>query len=229
MTGTAKDTTGKSVGLDLSDRESTYVVLDDEGKVKETGKVETSAPALGKLFGGMSTRVVALEVGTHSPWVSRLLYRLGHHVVVANPRQLQLITRSQKKTDRNDAEKLARLARVDEYLLAPVTHRSEAAQVDLAVIQARAQLVEVRTKLILHVRGKVKACGARLPGCSAAAFAHKMAELIPEELQGALLEIVDEIGQLSVRIGRYDRRITRLAQESYPESKLLQQVPGWGR
>jgi transposase len=89
-------------------------------------------------------------------------------------------------------------------------------------------LVEVRTKLINHVRGTVKAYGARLPGCSAAAFANKMAELIPEGLQGALLEVVDEIGQLSVRIGRYDRRITRLAQESYPESKLLQQVPGVG-
>src|SRR5450759_4986666 len=33
---------------------------------------------------------IALEVGTHSPWVSRLLKELGHEVLVANPRKPRL-------------------------------------------------------------------------------------------------------------------------------------------
>ena len=54
--------------------------------------------------------------GTHSPWVSRCLAGMGHEVIVANPRNVKLITQSSKKNDRMDAEKLARLARVDPKL-----------------------------------------------------------------------------------------------------------------
>lgn len=54
-----------------------------------------------------------MEVRTHSPWVSRLLSRVGHGVIVANPRQLRLITESSRKDDRVDAQTLAGLARID--------------------------------------------------------------------------------------------------------------------
>ena len=58
---------------------------------------------------------------------------MGHRVTVANPRRVKLISESQNKTDRHDAELLARLGRADEGLLAPVKHRSQQAQADLAV------------------------------------------------------------------------------------------------
>ena len=34
---------------------------------------------------------IAIETGTHSPWVSRLLEECGHEVLVANSRKLRLI------------------------------------------------------------------------------------------------------------------------------------------
>ena len=54
-----------------------------------------------------------LEAGTHSPWVSRLLEDCGHEVYVANPRKLRLIYQNDSKSDRVDAEYLARIGRLD--------------------------------------------------------------------------------------------------------------------
>jgi len=225
----AKDTTMKeTVGLDLGDKESTFVILGKEGDVRETGKVATSCPGLRKRFGRMEGALIALEVGTHSGWVSRQLRQMGHEVIVANPRQLSLITRSLKKNDRNDAETLARLARADIGLLSPVEQRGERAQEHLAIVQARARLVEARTALVNHVRGTVKAHGERLPSCSAAAFARKAEEGIPQGLRVALLPLLEAIGWHTLQIQRYDREVERLGKEEYPESGALRQVVGVG-
>jgi transposase len=91
---------------------------------------------------------IALETGTHSPWVSRLLTELGHEVIVAHAQKVGLITKSSRKDDRHDARTLARLARIDPELLGPVRHRSAQAQIHLSVIRARAELVKARTALI---------------------------------------------------------------------------------
>jgi hypothetical protein len=91
---------------------------------------------------------VALEIGTHSPWISRLLSELGHEVIVANARKVRLIAESRKKDDRLDAQTLARLARIDPQLLYPVKHRSAQAQADLMMIRARASLVRARIGLV---------------------------------------------------------------------------------
>ena len=45
---------------------------------------------------------MALECGTHSPWISRLLKQLGHQVIVANTRKIRAITASESKNDRNE-------------------------------------------------------------------------------------------------------------------------------
>src|SRR3712207_9571761 len=68
---------------------------------------------------------IAIEVGTHSPWVSRVLEECSQEVLVANPRKTRLIYGQKRKTDKLDAQKLARLARVDPELLYPIEHRNE--------------------------------------------------------------------------------------------------------
>ena len=120
-----------TVGLDLGDRHSWYCVLDETGQIQLEQRVGTSAKALREVFGAMPWSRVALETGTHSPWISRLLGELGHEVIVANARKLRLIGESRKKDDRLDAQTLARLARIDPQLPCPVKHRSARAQADL--------------------------------------------------------------------------------------------------
>ena len=149
-----------TIGMDLGDKTSRYCILDGDGEQMGEGSVGTTKAAMMQLYGQLKKCRIALEVGTHSPWISRLLKAMGHEVIVANPRQLKLITESSRKDDRVDAQMLARLARVDPKLLRPIRHRGEAAQMDLMVIRARAALVEARTGLINAVRGFSKAVGA---------------------------------------------------------------------
>ena len=156
-----------TIGLDLGDRNSRYCILDEAGAVASEGSLPTTKTGLDSLFEKMPSSRVALEVGTHSPWVSRHLAQWGHEVIVANPHKVKLITQSVRKNDRIDARQLARLARVDPKLLSPIRHRGEQAQADLAVIRARAELVEARTALINWARGLAKPMGERLKACDA--------------------------------------------------------------
>ena len=99
-------------------------------------------------------------MGTHSPWVSRTLKSLGHEVIVANARQVKLISSSSRKNDRLDAQTLGRVARMDPGLLRPIQHRSEKAQGDLMQVRVRAGLVDARTSLVNEARGLAKAMGS---------------------------------------------------------------------
>jgi transposase len=171
---------------------------------------------------------IVVEVGTHSPWVSRLLEECGHEALVANARKLRLIYAGDKKNDQIDAESLARVGRLDPQLLAPIHHRGAQAQADLATLRARASLVRARTQLVNHVRGAVKAVGSRLPSSSTPAFPSKVAAHIPEELHTTLSPLLETIKTLSQQISVADRRIEQLAAERYPETKRLRQVAGVG-
>src|SRR5690349_24182996 len=97
-----------TIGLDLGDRNSWYCVLDEAGQIQLEQRVRTTAKGLSEVFTAMPCSRVALETGTHSPWISRLLRELGHEVIVANARKVRLIGESRKKDDRLDAQTLTR-------------------------------------------------------------------------------------------------------------------------
>lgn len=210
----------------MSDRYSHICVLDQEGKVLEESRIATLPEAMRRWFGSRPAGLVALEVGTHSPWISRLLRECGHEVVVANPRKLRAIYENDNKSDRVDAEYLARIARLDPKLLSPVQHRGPQAQADMAVIRARDALVRSRTLEINHVRGAVKAFGVRMPKCSAESFVNRAASL-PDSLREILAPVLDMTSALSASIREYDRRIEAM-ESRYPEARLLRQVKGVG-
>jgi transposase len=217
-----------TIGLDLGDRSSWYCVLDERGEVLLEQKLGTTPKAMKEVFEGIPRSRMALETGTHSPWVSRLLSEMGHEVIVAHARNVRLIGESRKKDDRLDARTLARLARIDPQLLSPVKHRSAKAQADLTVIRARAGLVRARTSLINTARGLTKSYGERLRGCSSRNMSAEKAAGLSPELQGALEPLLKEIESLSERIREYNQRIESIAQETYPETALLKQVKGVG-
>ncbi len=217
-----------TIGLDLGDRNSWYCVVDEAGQIQLEQRVRTTAKALQAGFGTMPRSRIALEIGTHSPWISRLLSELGHEVIVANARKVRLIGESRKKDDRLDAQTLARLARIDPELLYPVKHRSAQAQADLTVIRARAGLVRARTGLVNSARGLAKSYGERLRGCNVRNMNPEKAESLSPELQRALEPLLSAIAELSQRICEYNQRIEALAQHSYPQVELLKQIKGVG-
>jgi transposase len=219
-----------TAGLDLGDKYSYLCLLDtDGGEVIEEGRVRTTPEALRRRFASQRPPMrVAIEAGTHSPWVSRLLEECSHEVLVANARKTRLIYANKQKTDEVDAENLARLARLDPKLLYPLKHRGEESQAHMAILRSREALVGCRTQLVNHVRGAVKSLGGRLPKCPARSFHNKAAEHIPEALWPALGPILEQIGSLTECIRQYDRKLEEISKKHYPETELLRQVEGVG-
>jgi transposase len=123
------------------------------------GIIAQHPPRLAQLLAEFPRATVALEAGTHSPWISRYLTELGATVMVANPRKLHAISRSERKCDRRDAQMLARLARVDPALLHPIQHGAAQAQHDLLGLKLRDALVRTRVNLINAVRFTLKSLG----------------------------------------------------------------------
>jgi transposase len=217
-----------TIGLDLGDKTSRFCVLDKGAKVQAEGSVATTKKAMTQKFAALRRCRIALEVGTHSPWLSRMLHGFGHEVIVANARQVQLISASSRKDDRLDAQMLARLARVDPELLRPIHHRGEKAQQDLLAIRVRAALVEARTSLVNAARGLAKSMGERLPSCDTDSLNVERLESLPEKLGEQLTPLVKEVESLTEKIQQLDQELEQIARTEYPETRLLRQVSGVG-
>ena len=217
-----------TIGVDLGDRWSFYCVLEEAGKIILEQKVPTTPEAMKQIFSRIPRSRIALETGTHSPWVSRLLTELGHGVIVAHAQKVQLITKSNRKDDRHDARTLARLARIDPELWGPVRHRSVQAQIHLTVIRARAELVSARTALVNGARGLVKSYGERLPKCGTQQVSRELAAAWSTALRDVLEPLLKEIESLNERVKEYDERMEKIAKEVYPQVSLLKQVKGVG-
>src|SRR5260370_11826581 len=217
----------ETIGVDLGDKMSCYAILDEEGVVREEGSFRNNAESIAKHFGKQERARVALEVGTQSAWISREFTKLGHEVIVANARELKWITCSDTKNDRNDAIKLARLARADRNLLAPVEHRTGEQQAELAVIRARDALVKARTLLVNTARSLAKGFGLRLPASITPTFGARALTRVPEHLTAALQGLLEQIDALGLTIRGYDQRIAEVAAR-HPEVERLASVPGVG-
>jgi transposase len=217
-----------TIGLDLGDRTSRTYTVDADGACLGEASVATTAVALTRHFAAYAGARVVLEVGTHSPWVARVLETQGCEVVVGNPSAMYGARRRRKRNDRLDAEFLARQGRADVSLVHPIHHRSAAAQEALAVVRARDQLVHTRTQLINHVRGAVKSLGTRLSACSAEAFATRAARELPAALEAALTPLLEVVEDVSRRIAAADRAIATLIRTRYPVARHLQQPVGVG-
>lgn len=217
-----------TIGMDLGDKTSRYCVLGENGGRLSEGSVATTRKAMAQKFAGIGRCRVAMEVGTHSPWLSRWLTSLGFEVIVANARQVQLISASSRKNDRMDAHLLARLARVDPQLLRPIRHRSEQAQADLMTIRIRAALVEARTMLVNAARGFAKAQGDRLPACDTDSMGVEKMEALPAEMRERLRPLLEQVESLTEKIKESEAKIEQIARTQYPETELLRQVSGVG-
>ncbi len=226
----SKKTSNAVIGIDLGDKKHAVCVIDKNGKILKEFSIPNERKKLEQLAKNCPKARVAMEVGTHSPWISRLLDRLGMEVIVANARKLRAIYTNERKCDRLDAQMLARLARTDPELLHPIEHGSEAAQSDLLPIKLRDALVRQRVQIVSSVRSSLKALGIRTPSTSCASFA-KTARLVLEPHPNILSSIepsLQILESLTKEIRQYDRAIEQAGVNKHPQAKRLRQIPGIG-
>jgi transposase len=218
----------RTIGLDLGDTKSTMCVMDAKGRILTEAEVATTRDALTLKFRSMPRARIVLEACGQSNWIAGLLEKIGHEVHVANPRQLALITRSVKKCDRNDARLLARIGRLDLGLLQPTYRRGISALSVRVVLNARRNLVQVRTRLINSVRAAAKGFGQKLPTCGSDYFVKCASTSLPPHILELLQPLIDTLVALQKQIERYDADIERLSETVFPQTALLRPIHGVG-
>jgi transposase len=221
-----------TIGLDLGDKKHSICVLNAAGDIIDERTITNHRESLRRLSQKYPGARIAHEVGTHSPWISRFLSDLGHEVLIANPRKLRAIYASDRKSDKNDARILARIARVDPQLLYPIQHGTEESQRDLLRMKMRDTLVRQRVCIINSVRFTLKSLGVALPKAPSSDYFARRCRTLLEEKDKALLEMVEPILQsldvMSAKIKELDRAIETLCEEKYPVTKRLRQIHGVG-
>jgi transposase len=219
---------GFTIGLDLGDRSHYVCVLDAAGQIIHEGPMPNDRVALALLLAKYPAATVALEAGTHSPWISRYLTGLGATVIVANPRKLHAISRHERKCDRRDAVMLARLARADAALLHPLQHGSAQAQHDLLGLKLRDSLVRTRVNLINTVRFTLKSLGHAVSNPSSEAFHKNIVTAVPADCLPVVQPVLAVLALITEQIKTLERGLVARSKRDYPVTQRLQQIAGVG-
>lgn len=228
MKANSSDTT---IGIDLGDRKHSICVLGASGNILRETTISNNREAMNRLSAKHPGALIVMEVGMQSPWISRFFTGLGHRVLVANPRKVRAIYQNDRKCDRKDAAMLARLARADESLLAPIQHGTERAQLDLLQVKLRDNLVRQRVDVISAVRFTLKSLGIALRSPNTNCFARHARRELSDEHAATLVLIEPSlavIDTMTAQIKELDRTIAELAAENYPETEFLTQITGIG-
>jgi len=226
-----KNTSSFTVGIDLGDKKHAICALDQSGDPVDERSITNHRESLRRLSQKYSGALMVMEVGSHSPWISRFLSELGHRVLVANPRKVRAIYQTDRKSDERDAKMLAKIARVDEALLYPIEHGSAEAQRDLLQIKLRDNLVRQRVDVISAVRFTLKSMGVSLKSPNTNYFARYARKALSGE-QAPILELIEPslqvIEQMTMQIKGFDKALEDLADSKYPITRTLREITGVG-
>ncbi|MCH2176953.1 MAG: IS110 family transposase [Lentisphaeria bacterium] len=214
------------IGVDLGDKTHFFCILDADGNVVKRGKIENDRVSIAEFFSDYHKCKIVIESSTHSLWIYQLLTDMGHKVSVANPSKIPLIYRAANKNDKNDAEKLARLLRLDPHLLCPIQHISMKVHATLAILKTRGHYVSMRTEMINFIRTTVKSRGHRLTSCDAKGFHKRVKEEIPEDLLPAVAPLLITLEHTSNQINEIDNEIKQICLNNYPVAEKLNQIHG---
>lgn len=216
------------IGMDLGDKNHKAVGLTEKGEVVDRAEVPCTPEGVREYLARHPDALVVIETGTHCRWVSRVAVAQGHETLVGNARKLRMIWKSTRKNDWNDAEMLARVARADRKLFAPVQLRGDGDQELMRLVKSRDLLVRNRTSIVNEIRGFCKSEGVRLPRCSPEAFG-RIEHDVPKTLREVTKPLFAVLKELAKKIGLYDKIIPASTRKLYGEEmELLKPIGGVG-
>jgi transposase len=218
------------VGMDVSLKETSICVVNDDGEIVSEGTV-ISEPAAIAAFIKSKARVakrIGLETGPTTTWLWHALRALGLPVICIDARHAKAALSLQiNKSDRNDAVGLARIMQCGWYKEVQV--KSVACHEVRAVPNSRAQLVKIKRDLENQIRGLPKNHGLVIGKAGGNVFRHRAEELIGEPglLQEAVRPLLEIREIVSREIGGLYRKLLSLARNDV-DSRRAMTVPGIG-
>jgi len=218
------------VGLDVSLEETSVCVLDGNGRVVFRGRVASEPAAIVRLIRGRvpDCERVVLESGPLSTWLWHGLRAAGLPVVCADARHAKAALRMQvNKTDANDAEGLAQIARTGWYR--EVRVKSLDSHLERSLLGARHRLVGMRRDLENQIRGILKTFGLKVGRAGGKRFTVRVGELVASvPALAAVIEPLLAVRETVLeRVAALERRIVALAREN-AVCRLLMTAPAVG-
>ena len=217
------------VGLDSHLRQSTFCVLDERGRKCRSRTIHGNwRIVLKELESVPKPFAICFEASTDYGVLFEKLSCLAERVVVAHPGQLRLIFRSKRKSDRVDAEKLAKLLFLDE--VPPVYVPSIEIRAWRRTIRHRRSLVSQRVAAKNAIRALLRGEGIVAPRGLWSKKGLKWLEKqeLATELDALQRDILFErLQSLTSMIERVERVLNGMA-DKHPGVQLLKTIPGVG-
>lgn len=218
-----------TAGIDVADKKVQICEIDLDGVVSEA-RIPNNAEKLKEYFDRTKRRIV-LEMGTHTRWISELLEKLGHEVLIVDPRHIPLISKTLYKSDKVDAETLALLGYENAHRLKTIPVRPLEHQKALTMVRARASAVAGRTRIVNTIRGLLKPYGLRAPkDGSTAKFLQDLWVTLEghHDLLNHIIGLMFILKTMNEQIYRYDAAAEHLLPVVAPDAVPLTEIPGVG-
>jgi len=218
------------VGMDVSLKDTSICVVDDNGEIVSEGTVISEPRAIAafiKAKAGKAVRI-GLETGPTATWLWHELRALGLPVICIDARHAKAALSLQiNKSDRNDALGLARIMQAGWYKEVQV--KSLRCHEVRAVLNSRALLVKIKRDLGNQIRGLLKNLGLIIGKAQGNVFTRRVEELVGEhphlgQAVRPLLAVRERVGR---EIADFDRRLLALARGN-EDSRRSMTVPGIG-
>jgi transposase len=217
----------RKVALDLGAKKTTYCEVANGKVVQRTTvtQVESLEPLLGP---DQPPATVAIEACREAWYVHDLLSSWGNQVLLVDTtRSKQLgVGRHGRKTDRIDAEVLARA--VEEGRI-PLAHVLTPERRELRrLLNIRRYLVEARAQGVTTARGVARESGVKLPNCDSANFSTHVRKRMATEPQLQVVEpLLMTLDVLTAQLANVETELARLLAVE-PIIQKLSTVPGVG-
>jgi len=218
------------IGLDVSLEETHICVVDGAGRAQHRLIARTEPDELAQAITehAPKAKTIILETGGLSSWLQQGLASHGLPAVIVDARQAKkALSARLNKTDVNDAEGLAQLARTG-WFKQVLAKRPETRRIR-SIMMARELIVRQRRDVSNQVRGLLRGFGLKLGPVSHLRFEARVYELA--ETEPALLVALEPLLRvrdvLGVQLAKLDKQLGTLAHENSDAMRLMS-VPGVG-
>lgn len=218
------------VGLDVSLKITHLCVVDRDGRVLARAREGTQPGLLATAIRRLAPQAerVVLETGGQSSWLHQGLVAEGVPAVIVDARRAHAALKVQmNKTDANDAEGLAQLARTGWYA-AVAAKRPETRRLR-ALLAARQLLAAQRREIENQARALLRGFGLAVGRVSRRGFEERVGTLVAAEpdLIPALEPLLAARRGLLAQIDMLDKRLKAAARRSETAIRMMS-VPGVG-
>ncbi|ARU01884.1 IS110 family transposase [Yoonia vestfoldensis] len=218
------------IGLDVSLASTAICTVSAQGKiVKETTAVSEPEDLVATLKAIPGAVVaVGLEAGPLSQWLYRHLTDAGFATVLMETRQVKGALKAMPiKTDRRDAEGIARLLQMGWYR--PVHCKSISAQEMRALLATRKTVQQAAMNLELSIRGVLRNFGLKMGRVAKGRFEARVQELTEGNpmLEAAATPILASRRMLRQELASLEKLLRNHAKED-PVCHSLMTMPGVG-